>query len=79
MGLNLIKKIAIMMIPREFDEANNERKKRINQTALKTATKLNVRILSFFKDIDNNHSLTDKQKDAIKAKTLNNLNKQQKL
>ena len=54
----------------EFDEANADRKKRINIQALITAKKLNLRMHNFLQDINSNHNLTNGQKEAIKAKLI---------
>ena len=62
-----------MMISREFDESNKERKERLYKARFATAEKLNRRIKHFFKDIDNNHSLNAKQKRALREQVLDNL------
>lgn len=62
-----------MMIPHGFDEANAERKKRINRNALSTAEKLNRRMLQFMEDIGKNSSLTDAQKKKIRERLLEHL------
>lgn len=62
-----------MLIPREFDEANAERRKRINRNALSTAEKLNRRMLQFMADIGKNSSLTDGQKKKIRERLLEHL------
>jgi hypothetical protein len=59
-----------MIIPMGFDEANAERKKRIYETALRTAEKLNSRVCLFMADIDTNPSLTQRQKDVIKGRLI---------
>ena len=61
------------MISREFDEANEDRKKRINRTALNTAEKLNRRMCQFLEDIGKNHSLTKGQKNKIRERLLKHL------
>ena len=62
-----------MMIPYGFDEANAERKKRINKTALATAEKLNRRMMQFIEDISKNISLTEGQKKKIRERLLEHL------
>lgn len=62
-----------MMVPHGFDEANAERKKRINRNALSTAEKLNRRMLQFMQDIGKNSSLTDAQKKKIRECLLKHL------
>jgi hypothetical protein len=62
-----------MMIPYGFDEANAERKKRINRTALATAEKLNRRMMQFIEDISKNSSLTEGQKKNIRERLLEHL------
>jgi hypothetical protein len=62
-----------MMIPYGFDEANAERKKRINRTALATAEKLNRRMMQFIEDITKNSSLTEGQKKKIRERMLEHL------
>ena len=62
-----------MMILREFDEANADRKKRLNRTALNTAEKLNRRMCQFLEDIGKNSSLTKGQKNKIKQRLLEHL------
>ena len=61
------------MIPYGFDEANAERKKRINRTALATAEKLNLRMMQFIEDISKNSSLTEGQKKKIRERLLEHL------
>lgn len=62
-----------MLIPHEFDEANADRKKRINRNALTTAEKLNRRMLQFMEDIGKNSSLTGGQKKKIRERLLEHL------
>ena len=62
-----------MMIPYGFDEANADRKKRVNRTALTTAEKLNRRMMQFLENISKNSSLTDGQKKKIRERLLEHL------
>lgn len=62
-----------MYISFEFDESNKKRRDRINNTALKTAEKLNNRIATFMNDVYKNPSLTDAQKKEIHRKVLVNI------
>lgn len=62
-----------MLISREFDEANADRKKRINNTALQTAEKLNRRMQQFINDTNKNFSLTKGQKNKIRERLLKDL------
>lgn len=61
------------MISHEFDEANSDRKKRINITALNTAEKINQRLRQFIDDTYKNPSLTRGQKHKIRDRLLENL------
>jgi len=54
-----------MKIPSGFDETNEDRIKRINVKALKTAEKLNRRVRNFLDDIDKNYSLSNSHKIKI--------------
>lgn len=56
-----------MIISEEFDKSMSERRKRINRKAISTAEKLKNRVNHFLKNIDDNPSLTDKQKINIKS------------
>ena len=62
-----------MMIPHGFDEANTDRKKRINRNTLSTAEKLNRRMIQFMEDVGKNSSLTEGQKKKIRERLLEHL------
>lgn len=62
-----------MYIPHGFDEANADRRKRLNNNALQSAEKLNNRIKHFIKNINDNCSLTQGQKNKIKETLLKDL------
>ena len=62
-----------MMISGSFDQANKERRKRINNTALQTAEKLNKRMHHFLNDVNSNYSLTNEQKNKIRKLLLKDL------
>lgn len=52
-----------MMIPKEFDESNKDRRKRLFNQRMKTANNFNLRIKQFLnKDVDPSISLTKDQK-----------------
>ena len=61
------------MISREFDEANADRKKRINKNALRTAEKINRRMMQFMDGILKNSSLTKGQKNKIRERLLQDI------
>jgi hypothetical protein len=67
------KTLIIMMIPHGFDEANTDRKKRINRNTLSTAEKLNRRMIQFMEDVGKNSSLTEGQKKKIRERLLEHL------
>lgn len=54
-----------MIMPYEFDEANQQRRKRIHDTAMRTAKKINERLNHFIKNTERNPSLTQEQKNTI--------------
>jgi len=62
-----------MLIPHGFDEANADRKKRVNRNALKTAEKLNRRMCQFLEDIGKSYDLTKGQKNKIRERLLEHL------
>lgn len=62
-----------MYIPYGFDEANAARKRRLNSEALEKSVQLNNRIKHFLKNINNNCSLTQGQKNKIKETLLKDL------
>ena len=55
-----------MYFSSDFDESNRVRRERIYKNTLRTANKLSQRIKHFLKDVNDNHSLTDVQKNEIK-------------
>lgn len=62
-----------MMIPHGFDVSNEERRKKVVDTAKKTAKKFNDRITLFLADIDKNASINASRKEEIKKILLKNL------
>jgi hypothetical protein len=62
-----------MLIPHEFDVAMAERRKIIERNALKTAEKLNSRMMQFLSNIEQNSSLKDSVKKEIRSKLLQHL------
>lgn len=62
-----------MQICGEFDESNKERRERIFNSRMKTSNKLVTRIKHFFKEVDDNYSLTKGQKNKIKNNLINKL------
>lgn len=58
------------MIPHDFDLSNRVRRDLKFKKSLQTADKLNARIKHFFKNIDDNPSLSQTRKNEIKSKTL---------
>ena len=62
-----------MRIPYGFDESNAERRKRIFDNGMRTSEKLARRIKHFFKNVDENYSLTKGQKNQIKKNIIDNL------
>jgi len=61
------------MISSEFDESQKKRRRRIFNQNLKTAEKLNIRIKHFLKNVNENYSLTEGQKNEIKINIIKNL------
>jgi len=59
-----------MIIPQDFDLSNRDRRDLIFKQSLQTAEKMNARIKHFFKNIDDNPSLSQTRKNEIKSKTL---------
>lgn len=62
-----------MLIPRQFDEANSDRRKIVKNNSYSTAKKLNSRMKNFMKDIEKSHSLTKFQKVRIREILLSDL------
>jgi len=62
-----------MFIPAGFDEANAQRRKRIYNISLRTASKLNQRMLNFLTDVDKNASISKDQKAKIRQKLIENI------
>lgn len=62
-----------MLIPNEFDVAMAEQRRIMERTALKTAEKLNARMMQFLSDINKNRSLKDSFKKEIRTKLLQHL------
>ena len=61
------------MIPSGFDESNQERRKRLFKSRMKTSDKLAERIIHFFGEVDFNMSLSKTQKETIKNNLINKL------
>lgn len=62
-----------MQISHEFDLSNRERQKRLFNARMQTSEKLVRRIKHFFKEVDNNYSLSKGQKNKIKTNLKNQL------
>ena len=63
----------MMASPFELQESNEERKKRKQLAAFRTAKKLNLRLHHFLKDISKNTLLSANQKKQIRDQVLANL------
>lgn len=66
-----------MIMPYGFDESNKERRERVYQNALQTSEKLNRRLKQAINDINNNYSLSGKQKKECVDKILSGIATQQ--